>query len=97
MKKAVEQRTILKKKDTKVLVNGKNAMSMNSANKLEGHRGSTLHGIEITAGGTETAMAAERDKFQLTTVRTAIHGATKGRITAVDHFIHILNDRVTWM
>ena len=97
MEKAVKHGTILKQKVTEVFINGKNAMSMSNVNKLEGHRGSALHGIEITAGGTEAAVTAERDKFQLTTVRTAIHGTTKRRITAVDHFIRILNDRVTWM
>lgn len=87
MEKAVKHGTILKKKVTEVIINGKNAMSMSNVNKLEGHRGSALHGIEITAGGKEAAVIAERDKFQLTTVRTAIYGTTKRRITAVDYFI----------
>ena len=36
-------------------------------------------------------MAAERDKFELTAVRTAVHGTAKGRITAADHFIDIFH------
>ena len=41
----------MKKKETKVLVNGKYAMSMNHVIELEGHRGSALHGVKIPAGG----------------------------------------------
>lgn len=84
MKKAVKQRTVLKKKVTKVLVNGKDAMSMNYVNELEGHRGSALHGVKIPAGGAEAAVAAERDKFQFATVRTAVHCTTKRWVATVD-------------
>ena len=97
MEKAVKQATVLKEKVTEAFVNGKDAMPVDDVNKLEGHRGSALHGVEIPAGGAEAAVAAERDKFQLATVRAAVHGTAKGRVAAVDHFIHILNNRVTWM
>ena len=36
-------------------------------------------------------MAAEKDKFELTAVRTAVHGTAEGRITAADHFIDIFH------
>ena len=97
MEKAVKQGTILKKKVTEVLVNGKNTMPVNNVNQLKRHGGSALHGIEIPTGGAEAAVAAERDKFQLAAVWTAVHGTAKGRVTAVDHFIDILNNRGTWM
>ena len=40
-------------------------------------------------------MTAERNKFEISTARTGIHGTTKGRIAAVNHFFYILDDRVT--
>ena len=97
MEKAVKQRAVLKEKIAKIFINGKDAVPMNDVNKLEGHRGSALHGVKVTAGGAEAAVAAERDKFQLTAVRTAVHGTAKGRVTAVNHFFYVLNDRVTRM
>jgi len=79
------------------LVNGENAMPVGNVEQFKGHRGSALHGIKISAGGTETAVAAERNEFELATVRAAIHGTAKGVIAAVDHFIRIFGDGSTWM
>ncbi len=42
-------------------------------------------------------MAAERDIFKIATGRTGIHGPTKRRIAAVDHFFYMFDDRVTGM
>ena len=40
-------------------------------------------------------MTAKRNLFEIPTGRAGIHGTTKGRIAAVNHFFYILNDRVT--
>ncbi len=40
-------------------------------------------------------MASKRNIFEIPTERTGIHGTTKGRIAAVNHFFYILDDRVT--
>ena len=85
MKKAVEEGTVIEEKIPELLINCK------------GHTGSAFHGIFIAAGGAETAFTAERDKLKLSAVWTAIHGATKGGIAAVDHFFNIFDDRVTGM
>ena len=66
-------------------------MAVRDINEFKGHGGSTVHGIFISTGRTETAVAAERDKFQLAAGRTAVHGPTKGRITAVDQLIDIFH------
>lgn len=63
-------------------------MSGTDINQFKGHAGSAFHSIFIAAGATETAVAAERDKFKLSAERTAIHGAAKGRIAAVNHLIN---------
>ena len=80
-----------------MLINGKNTVAVRDIDEFKGHTGSAFHGIFIAAGGAETAFTAERDKLKLSAVGTAIHGAAKGGIAAVDHFFNIFNDRVTGM
>ena len=86
MKKAVEEGTVMEKKIPELLIDCKNAVAMTDIYQFKGHTGSAFHGIFIAAGGAETAFTAERDKLKLSAVWTAIHGATKGGIAAVDHF-----------
>jgi len=97
MEKAVKQGTVVQEEVTEVFINGKYTVTMDDIHQLKGHGSGALHGVEVSTGWAETAVAAKRDEFQLTAVGTAIHCPAKGRITAVDHFIHILNDRLTWM
>ena len=66
-------------------------MAVTDINQFKGHAGSAFQGIFIAAGGAETAVAAERDKFKLSAVRTAIHGTAIGRIAAVYHLIDIFH------
>lgn len=68
-------------------------MAVDNINEFEGHGGSAFHGIKVSAGRAETAVTAERNKFELSTVRTTIHCSAKGGITAVDHPVHIFNHR----
>ena len=72
-------------------------MTVSDINKFEGHRGSAFHGIFITTGRAETAVTAKREKLEITTVSTAIHGTTKRRITTVDHLIDIIHLRRSGM
>lgn len=95
MKKAVKESAVTQEEFAEVFVNGENTMTMDNIDKFKGHGGSALHGIEISAGGTKPAVAAERDKFPLSAARTDVHSAAKGRITAVNHFIHVFNNRIT--
>jgi len=52
-------------------------MTVGNVDQFKGYRDSALHGIKVSTGRAETAVAAERDEFQLATVRTAIHGTAK--------------------
>lgn len=97
MKQTVKQGAVIQEKLSKVFVNGKYTVAVGNVNQLEGHGSSALHGVEVSAGGAETAVAAERDKFQFSAVRTAIHGSTEGGIAAVDHFFDIFHLAVTGM
>ena len=63
MKKAVEQCAVMEKEIPQLFINGEYAVAVYDIDQFKGHRGSTLHGIEISAGRAEVAMAAERNKF----------------------------------
>ena len=60
-------------------------------NQFKGHTGSAFHGIFVAAGRAETAMTAERNKFKISAVRTAVHGTTERWITAMNHLIDIFH------
>ena len=74
---------------------GKNTVSMLDINDFKRHGSRPVNGVHVAAGRTEAGMTAERNKFENSTARTGIHGTTKGRIAAVNHFFYILDDRVT--
>ena len=97
MKEAAKERTVIQKKLPETLINGKNTVAVGDIDELKGHRGGALHGVEISASGTEAAVAAERDEFQLSAMRTAVHCPAERGIAAVNHFFHVLNDRIAWM
>lgn len=95
MEEAVKKFTVIEEKSAEIFINGENTMSVGNIDQFKGNRGSALHGIKVFAGRTEKAVAVERDEFLFATVRAAIHGT--GSIAAVDHFIHVFNDRSTFM
>ena len=97
MKKAVKEGAVIEEKVPELGINGKNTMPVGNIEQFKGHRGGALHGIKVAASRTEAAVAAERDEFQLSTVRTAVHGTAKGGVTTVNHFIYVFNNRSTWM
>ena len=70
-------------------------MAVLDIKEFKRHRGSPVDGIHVAAGRAEAGMTAERNKLEIPTARTGIHGTTKGRIAAVNHFFYILDDRVT--
>ena len=97
MEEAVKQGAVIEEETAELVINGKNTVAVWDIDKLKGHGGSALHGVEITAGRAEAAVAAERDEFQLSAMRTAVHFPAERGIAAVNHFFHVLNDRIAWM
>ena len=95
MEETVKERTVIEEKLPELFINGKNTMTVGDIEQLKGHGSSTLHCVGIPAGRAEAAMAAKRNKFELSTEGTAIHSPTKGRVTTVDHFIHVFYHRLT--
>ena len=62
---------------------------MSDINELKEHRGSAFHSVLVAAGGAEVAVAEERDELELAATGTAVHGATKGRLSTGNHLIDI--------
>jgi len=91
MEQAVKEGTVIKEKIPELFIDCKNAVAVMNIYQFKGHIGSTFHGIFITAVGAEPAVAAERDKFELTAVGAVKHGAAKGGIAAVYHLINIFH------
>jgi len=97
MKETVKQCSVIKEKLSQVFVNGKNTMAVGDIDQLKGHGRSALHGVEIPTGRAEAAVAAERDEFEFSTVRAAVHSTAESGVATAYHFIHIFYDRLTWM
>lgn len=89
MEKTIQQRTILEKKISEILIDRENTMSMSDSNKLKRHTGSARHGVFIATGRTETAVAAKRDKFKVSTVCAGIHCTAERRVATVNHLIYV--------
>ena len=70
---------------------------MNTGNKLAGHMERTKLVVFVSAGRTKTAFTAKGNKFEIPTVRTAIHGTTVRRVTTMNHLVDIFNDSRTRM
>lgn len=88
---------MLQKERAEFFCNSEHTVSVRDVNKLKGHGGSSVNGIFNTTDRTETAVAAERNKFEHTTDRTTVHGTAKGGIAAMDHFINIFYNSLSWM
>ena len=63
MEETVKERTVIQEKLPELFINGKNTMAVGSTDQFKGHGSSTLHGIEISTGRAETAVAAEGNEF----------------------------------
>ena len=72
-------------------------MAMNTGNELAGHMERTELIVFVSAGRAKTAFTAKGNKFKISAVRTAIHGTTVRRITTMNHFVDIFDNRRTRM
>lgn len=97
MEQAVKEFTVFKKEMTEIFVNGENTMPVSNVNQHKGHIGGAFHGILIPASGTETAVAAEGNKFKLATFRAAVHSTTIRRATTINHLLDVFNHSVARM
>lgn len=96
IKKAVKEIAVIKEELAEGLVDREDEMPVSTVDEFEGHGSRPVIGIFSAAGGAEFGMAAERDKFEITAVGTAIHGAAKRRVTAAYDFINVFHDNRSW-
>ena len=89
---ASKEGTVSKEEGAEFFSDGEDTVAVFHVQNLKGHGGSTVNGVFCTAGGAETAVAAERDKFEFPTFVTGIHGTTERRVTTVKHAVNIPGD-----
>ena len=82
MKETVQERTVLKEKVAETFINSKNTMAVLDTDELERHTGGAFHSIFVSARRAKTAVASKRNEFEVPTMGTTVHSATKRRITA---------------
>ena len=83
MKEAIKKRTVFEKVITEIMINGKNTVTVLNIDELKGHTGGAFHGIFSSTGRAKTTVTAERNEFQFSTMRTAVHGTAERGITTV--------------
>lgn len=77
VKQTIQKRTVLKKKETELLVNGQNTVAVSTVNQLKGDGIGSVLAVFYTTGWTKSAFTAERHKFEISTFGTGIHCPTK--------------------
>ena len=82
MEETIEERAVIEEEISKLRIDSKDTVAVDNVEQLKGHRGSAAHSVEVSTSRAETAVAAERDKFELSAMGASIHGATKGWIAA---------------
>ena len=93
MEKAVQEMPVLQEIPPETLINRKDTVPVRDIDEFKGHIGCAFHGILIAAGRTETAVASERNKFEVAAFGTAIHGTAKRGVATMDHLLDVLNNR----
>ena len=82
---------------TKFFRDSKHTMSVVAMNELEGHSGSAVYGIHVSARRAKATMTAKRDEFIVAAFITEVHCTTERSVATVKHLINIFDDRVTRM
>lgn len=72
-------------------------MPVLDGNEFEGHGGSSVNGIFIATGRTETGFTAERDELEVAAGGAGIHGTSERRVTTMKHLVDIFNNGCAWM
>lgn len=93
VKETVKEGSILEEIDTKFFRNGENTMTMNTSDKLARHMKRAFLVVTIATRRAKTTLATESDKFQISTVRAAIHGTAIGRVTTMKHLVDVFDNR----
>ena len=95
--KAVQEVTVFKEKMSEGVVDCKDAVTVLGIDNLRRHGKGAVNRILIATGRTEAAFATERNKFKVAAFFTSPHDAAISGVSAVDHLIDILDDRIAGM
>ena len=94
-KETIQKRSVFEEIRTKFFWDSENTMAMNTGNKLAGHmEGMELIGF-VSTGRAKAAFTAKGNEFQISAVRTSIHGTTVRRVTTGNHLADIFDDSRT--
>ena len=74
------------------IVDGEDQMPVSTVDKFKGHSRRPVIGIFSSTGRAKLGVAAKRNKLEVSAMRTAIHGAPKRGIAAVDDLINVFQD-----
>lgn len=74
------------KKNAKIFINSKDAVTMVDINQFKGHTGGAFHGIFVFTRRAKTAVAAKRNEFEFSAMSAGVHVTAKRRITTVAIF-----------
>lgn len=72
-------------------------MPVDTGDEFTGHMEGAKLIILVAAGRTETAVATERNKLEVTAMGTAVHGSPIRRVATVNHLVDIFDDSRTGM
>lgn len=97
LKETIQKRTVFQKERPKVLIDGKNTVTMGTGDKFEGHTGGALLGISDSTGRAESAFATKRNKFHMVAMRANIHSASKRGVATMNHSVYVRNNDRTGM
>lgn len=92
LKEAVEQGAVFQEKRPEGIVDGEDQMPVSTVDKFKGHSRRPVIGIFSSTGRAKLGVAAKRNKLEVSAMRTAIHGAPKRGIAAVDDLFNVFQD-----
>lgn len=91
LKEAVEQGTVFQEKRPEGIVDGEDQMPVSTVDKFKGHSCRPVIGIFSSTGRAKFGVAAKRNELEGSAMRTAIHGAPKRGIAAVDDLLNVFH------
>ena len=81
-----------RKKRPEGIVDGEDQMPVSTVDKFKGHSCRPVIGIFSSTGRAKLGVATKRNKLEVSAMRTAIHGAPKRGIAAVDDLFNVFQD-----
>ena len=92
-KKTVKKRTVVEEERAQLFRDSKDTMAVGAGKEFKRHRSGTVDGIHVATGGAKAAVAAKGNELPFCAVGTVVHCTAERRVTAVNHFFNILNNR----